>query len=190
MIRAAAVILAAGASTRLGERKQLALLAGERLLERAIRIADEAGCAEIVVVLGFESENIAAQCNLGRASVVVNDLWREGLASSIRAGIAYIANSSDRALLMTCDQPAVTPNHLVQLKTACAEAPIASSYANRQGIPACFPARSFPDLLHLRGDIGARDLLAAAPSIALPGGELDIDTPEALNTARQLYEQI
>ena len=82
---AAAVILAAGASVRLGEPKQLVRLCGERLLERAVRVAAEAGCEPVMVVLGAGAERIAAECRLGAAGVVVNADWAAGMGA-VRAG--------------------------------------------------------------------------------------------------------
>ena len=70
----------------------------------------------------------------------------------------------------------------------CGEQPVASGYAGRRGVPACFPAAYGARLLQLQGDAGARDLLEAAPAIALPGGELDVDTAEALKQARARFE--
>ena len=169
----AAVILAAGASTRLGQPKQLVILSGETLLDRAARIAREAGCEPVVVVLGADAERIRTACQLGGAQVVVNDGWGEGMASSIRVGVEAIS-LSDGVVLMTCDQPAVTPEHLRVLMAPGAAT--ASAYADRRGVPAYFPAAFFPELLRLRGDHGARELLRNAPAIDLPGGELDVDT--------------
>jgi CTP:molybdopterin cytidylyltransferase MocA len=188
MNSAAAIILAAGASSRLGEPKQLALLAGEQLLERAVRVAGEAGCEPIVVVLGANAEQISARCSLASAIVVMNKAWAEGMATSIRCGISALPKETRAAILMTCDQPAVTSSHLRSLMEQCKDEPVASSYAGREGVPACFPASHFSELMRLEGDAGARYLLRAAPSVELPGGELDIDTPEALTSARRLYE--
>jgi CTP:molybdopterin cytidylyltransferase MocA len=182
-----AVILAAGASSRLGEPKQLVRLVGERLLERAVRVAAEAGCDPLVVVLGAEAEAIQAACSLGQARVIVNDAWAQGMASSIRCGVAAVTQCN-ATILMTCDQPAVTATHLQRLMQTRGEEPVASSYAGRRGVPAYFPATYFTKLFNLEGDSGARVLLETAVSIDLPGGELDIDTPEALVIARQLYE--
>ena len=182
----AAVVLAAGASTRLGEPKQLVRIAGERMLERAVRVAREAGC-DPVVVLGAGAGRIAAICELGGARVVVNDGWAEGMASSLRLGIAAVAADVARAVVMTCDQPAVTPEHLRRLIDLCLDTPVASSYAGRRGVPACFPASAFAELLQLGGDAGARRLLQAAEAVELLGGELDIDTTEALELAQRLY---
>ncbi len=186
--RIAAIILAAGASTRLGEPKQLVTLAGERLLERTIRIAGEAGCMPIVVVLGASAELIQTHAKLSPAQIVVNEGWLLGLASSIRVGLAHLDSSMEAAVLMTCDQPAVSASHLRCLMAAATKQIVASSYAGRRGVPACFPAHSFCSLRSLNGDTGARDLLQTAHALELPDGALDIDTPAALLAARARYE--
>jgi CTP:molybdopterin cytidylyltransferase MocA len=178
------VILAAGASTRLGEPKQLAMLGGERLLERAMRVAREAGCEPVAVVLGAGAERIELECRLGSARIVRNERWSEGMASSIRAGVAAVMDECDQVVVMACDQPAVTGDHLSQLMVQCEDAPAASGYAGRRGVPACFPADWFAALLRLQGDEGARELLASSVAVELAGGELDVDTAEALKTAR------
>ncbi|HMH11874.1 MAG TPA: nucleotidyltransferase family protein, partial [Edaphobacter sp.] len=110
----AAVVLAAGSSSRLGEPKQLVRLGGENLLERAVRVACEAGCAPVVVVLGAGAEMIRSQCSMGDARVLVNEGWEEGMASSIRLGMG-ILEDVEGVVLMTCDQPAVTVGHLSRL---------------------------------------------------------------------------
>ncbi len=177
------MILAAGASSRLGEPKQLAMLAGERLLERAVRVAKEAGCAPVVVVLGASAGRIEAECQLDAAKVIVNAAWASGMASSIRAGIASL--DADGTILMTCDQPAVTAEHLRRLMGA--DEPVSSSYSGRRGVPAYFPRRWFCALLMLEGDAGARSLLQAAPTVELARGEFDVDTQEALEAARSEF---
>jgi molybdenum cofactor cytidylyltransferase len=180
----AAVVLAAGASTRLGEPKQLVRIGGEALLERAVRVAREAGCAPIVVVLGAEAERIRAACDLGDAVIVENERWSEGMASSIQTGIRAVGDV-DGAVLMTCDQPAVTVGHLRVLMATGEVA--ASAYAGRGGVPAYLPASLFPALMLLRGDAGARELLRTARTVELPGGELDVDTADELAQARALF---
>jgi molybdenum cofactor cytidylyltransferase len=184
----AAVVLAAGASTRLGEPKQLVKLAGETLLERAVRTAREAGCGPVVVVLGAEQERVRAGCALGDAVTAVNDEWREGMASSIRVGIrTLLANAGDvdGAVVMTCDQPAVTAAHLRALMASGTVT--ASGYAGRRGVPAYFPAAAFAGLMALRGDAGARELLVGAGVVELAGGELDVDTAAELKEAERRF---
>jgi CTP:molybdopterin cytidylyltransferase MocA len=141
----------------------------------------------VVVVLGANAAQIKAKCSLSSAETVINGDWSEGMATSIRSGIAELVEV-EATILMTCDQPAVTSHHLQQLIELCKAAPIASSYAGRLGVPACFPASYFRALLQLEGDAGARRMLESARSVELPGGELDIDTPAALARARELYQ--
>jgi molybdenum cofactor cytidylyltransferase len=180
----AAVVLAAGASTRLGEPKQMAIVTGERLLERAVRVAREAGCAPVVVVLGARAQEIRAACDLGHAIVAVNEGWGEGMGSSLRVGVSA-CTGAEGVLVTTCDQPAVTAEHLRALM-ATGEV-TASGYAARRGVPAYFPAAMFGALLELRGDAGARELLREARMVELVGGELDVDTSGALAEARRVF---
>jgi molybdenum cofactor cytidylyltransferase len=179
----AAVVLAAGGSSRLGEPKQLVRLGGENLLERAVRVAREAGCGPVVVVLGASAELIRSRCSLGDARVLVNEGWEEGMASSIRLGVGALSGV-DGCVVMTCDQPAVTAGHLTRLIGAEVKA---SRYAGRNGIPAYFPAAVFGDLMGLRGDMGARELLAGVGFVELEGGELDVDTVGDLVRVRELF---
>jgi CTP:molybdopterin cytidylyltransferase MocA len=184
----AAVVLAAGASTRLGELKQLAEMGGETLLERAVRVAREAGCSPVLVVVGASSHEVLAYSQLGDALPVVNDEWQEGMASSIVRGLrtlGIVAEDADGVVLMTCDQPAVTAEHLRALMASGAVT--ASAYGGRRGVPAYFPGGSFPELERLTGDAGARELLREAETVELPGGELDVDSAADLAKARERF---
>jgi molybdenum cofactor cytidylyltransferase len=184
----AAVVLAAGASTRLGEPKQLVMLGGETLLERAVRTAREAGCAPVVVVLGQAYVKILADSRLEDAVPVINDKWSEGMASSIRLGVStlgFVAKDAEGVVLMTCDQPAVTAKHLTLLMLR--QEVKASRYAGRNGVPAYFPKKYFSQLMALTGDAGARTLLAQARYEDLAHGELDIDSVEDLFRGRELF---
>jgi molybdenum cofactor cytidylyltransferase len=183
-MRVPAIVLAAGASKRLGEPKQLVRLGRETLLGRAVRMAREAGCSPVVVVLGASARVIQAGCELGDAVVVVNEDWTEGMGSSVRVGVRALTDV-DGCVVLTCDMPAVTAAHLRELM-ASGEV-TASAYAGRRGVPAYFPAGSFASLMKLRGDAGARELLRAAQSVELAGGELDVDMPTDLESARHRF---
>jgi CTP:molybdopterin cytidylyltransferase MocA len=176
----AAIVLAAGASRRLGQPKQLLQLGGETLVERAIRLAGEAGADPVFAVLGAHREAICAAARLEPAILVVNNDWEQGIATSIHAGLRALAGYAPQAggaLLLGCDQPRLTAEHLRALIEAFTAQPApvlaASSYAEVLGIPAVFPR-----------DKGARALLmqSVLPVIALPfaGGEADIDLPADL----------
>ncbi|HWZ52488.1 MAG TPA: nucleotidyltransferase family protein [Granulicella sp.] len=187
----AAVLLAAGASTRLGSPKQMARLGGQTLLERAVRTALEAGLRPIYLVVAAGQEETPCLPDLVQhpeaptVVTVVNPDTAEGMASSLRAGITA-AREAAGVIVLACDQPAVTAEHLRELAEGADEI-VASAYAGRKGVPAYFPSSAFAELLKLRGDSGARELLQAARAVKLPGGELDVDTVEDLERAIQIY---
>ena len=188
----AAIVLAAGASRRLGQPKQLLMLDGETLLARSVRLAREAGAAPVLVVVGAQAALIGAGTPVDRATVVLNDEWEQGIASSIHAGVKGLDASARGVLILACDQPRLSAVHvrgLIETFAAQSQATIvASAYAGVRGIPAVFPREAFPDLLALRGDKGARSLLMRPPCplITLPfeGGEVDIDLPGDLTQLR------
>jgi len=175
-MKCGALILAAGASTRLGQPKQLVRLEGETLLVRSVRVAREAGCAPIVVVLGAFEDLIRSQCNLEDVQVILNPEWSEGMGTSLACGVGAFEEdqSVEGVVIMTCDMPAVTADHLRLL--ASSGDVTASSYANRKGVPAYFPSSLFSRLIELKGDAGAREILRSANAVPLTNGELDIDT--------------
>lgn len=183
----AAIILAAGASTRLGRPKQIVEIGGETLLARAIRTAREAALHPVLVVV---SDAVFAELARSlEATPVFNLHSYEGVASSIRAGVEHaLTESVAGAVLMTCDQVAVTAAHLRAL-AADPSAAAASSYAGTIGIPAYFPCSSFDLLVQLQGDRGARDLLTDARKISADCLSLDIDTEDDLRYARDLLER-
>lgn len=175
----AAVVLAAGASRRLGRPKQLVTFEGEALLQRAVRVAREAGCAPVVVVLGARAEEIEAAVPLEGVRVVRNPEWDEGMASSIRVGVRALGEP-EGVLVMACDMPLVSAEHVKALMAARGVA--ASGYADgRRGVPAVFPKDVFGELMSLRGDVGAREMLRGTGVFVLgleEGAEVDVDTVE------------
>ncbi|MGB6690515.1 MAG: nucleotidyltransferase family protein [Terracidiphilus sp.] len=185
----AAIVLAAGASRRLGQPKQLLQVGGETLLARAIRLVNEAGASPVIAVLGAHFDAISAAIESMQVICAFNERWERGIAGSIHAGLDAVnsnAPDSTGALLLTCDQPRLTAAHLLALLDGftahCAKAIVASRYAGSPGVPAVFPLSVFPDLRLLGGDKGARSLLANPPcsliEVEFSGGEVDIDLPE------------
>ena len=178
----AGIVLAAGFSRRLGRPKQTIVLAGETLLARAARTALDAGLSPVVLVLNaalLEADRAAVEAlESNRCTVVVNGDAAEGIASSVRAGVASLRNSAIQgAVLLTCDQVAVTPEHLRALCGEPAQAS-GSGYAGKIGVPAYFPAEQFADLLALHGDQGARGLLSGALLVPTEALALDVDTED------------
>ena len=179
----AAVLLAAGASARLGSPKQLLQFHGESLLRRTVGTLNASRAAEVVVVLGFNAPDMHGEIAGLPARVLVNPLWREGIGSSIRHGISSLPPETDGALIVVCDQPRLTAEHLDALIDAFAhtpDRPIASGYGGSAGVPALFPRMLFPELLLLNGDRGAKSVLRAHGdrliTLAWPDGTFDVDS--------------
>ena len=188
----AAVVLAAGASRRLGQPKQLLVHGGETLLERVIRLSSEAGAAPVFVVLGAQHQRILTSITLRDSIYVINDGWEQGISTSILAGLDALdeaAPNAAGALILACDQPRLTAMHLRVLMDAFAAQSepviVASAYAGVLGIPAVLPRIVFAHLRALSGDKGARALLVKPPcrliEVPFSGGEVDIDEPGDLN---------
>ena len=181
------IILAAGQSARLGKPKQKLLYKGNSLLQQAVKTALASVCKPIVVVLGAFADDILPDIESYAVQIIRNQNWDEGMASSIRAGIAQLQKTPGitRALIMLCDQPHVDAallNNIVQTKQQSPKGIIACAYNNTVGVPALFDKRYFDKLLSLSGNQGAKKILAAyaddTQTIPFPLGAVDIDTLE------------
>jgi len=157
------VILAAGASGRLGRPKQLLAHRGETLVRRAARFALETEPHTTIIVLGADADAVfASVADLALRRVECSD-WRQGMGASLRAGLAALPARVSGALIVLCDQPALDSAHLHALRAAWRENPYraaASAYAGRLGAPALLPRLWFADVSSTNGDHGARALLA------------------------------
>ena len=184
------VLLAAGGSRRLGSPKQLLRDAGGKsLVRRASETALASSCRPVTVVLGADSDTIAAELAGLDLLLTVNPDWKTGLASSLKAGLSSLLESGplDAVVVMLCDQPRVTSALLNSLLTASADTGhqiAACEYGGTLGVPALFSRSLFPNLQALTGDEGARRVIRAyagpVARVAFPGGETDIDTaPDA-----------
>jgi molybdenum cofactor cytidylyltransferase len=181
------VILAAGASTRLGQAKQLIEVGGETLLRRTARLALEAGCVPVVAVLGFEAERMRAKLDGLSVVVAVNPDWQAGMGTSLRCGVSALPSTLTDVLLLVCDQPRLTAEHLRALLAQHVAGGLvitASQYAGRDGVPAVFAAAVVPELLQCEGDRGAREVIrrnsARVQAVEWPDGAVDVDRPEDL----------
>ena len=195
VLRFGVVILAAGASIRMGTPKQLLPLDGRPLLLRAIDAALASAAWPVVVVLGAHEEKIRPTLARLPVLVVENPAWPEGMASSIRVGVAALQQFSralDAALVALCDQPAFSADIIAQLvatQRATGRSIVAARYAGRHGAPALFHQEHFETLMHLTGEEGARALLNGSPervaAVDLPALALDLDTPADYASLKQ-----
>jgi molybdenum cofactor cytidylyltransferase len=184
----ACVILAAGGSARLGQPKQLVKIEGETLLRRTVRLAGEAGCDPIVVVLGSEAERMRAEVSEYGTVIVTNGDWPSGMGSSLCSGVQAVARLDPQpanVLLLVCDQLALNADVLRRLIERQRTGITASRYGGRPGVPAIFSSAFYPELMAVTGDRGARGILerhaSAVTCVDFPEGEADLDTREQLD---------
>jgi Uncharacterized MobA-related protein len=180
----------------MGEPKQLLPLAGRPLLLRAVDAALASSAWPVVVVLGAHAEKIRPLLARLPVLVVENPAWPEGMASSIRTGVAILqqfSRSLDAALVALCDQPAFNTaviERLVATQRATSRSIVASRYLGRNAAPALFLRPHFPALTALTGEEGARSLLNASPdlvaTIDAPELAQDLDTPSDYHAAQYL----
>jgi molybdenum cofactor cytidylyltransferase len=182
-----AIVLAAGGSSRFGSAKQLVRIGDRPLLSlTAGRTAEVVGHA-LLIVLGARAAELAPLLKHSPGSVVVNRDWRDGLASSIRAGIARLPPSCDGVMLVLADQACVTAEDLRRLAGAWRRQPLCvagAQYRGMVGAPAIFPRHLFSELSDLRGDSGARVLLRrhadSLVKVPMTSAGFDLDTPDDL----------
>ena len=190
----AAVVLAAGASSRLGQPKQLLEFRGKTLVRRTVDAAIEANCSPVIVVTGnahAEVKNALAEAN---AILVQNSKWRRGVGTSIRVGIQHVIENApevNATLLLVCDQPFVDVDvlsALIALHSESGKPIVASRYADTLGVPALFDQSIFPELLRLSSDAGAKPIIllnhARVAEFSFPRGDVDVDTLQDLKSIR------
>lgn len=196
----AALILAAGASRRLGRAKALLRRDGEPLLARMLRQVRATGARRIVIVLGAAQDELRTVLPTAEAlrhdgiECVSNPQWEEGLASSLRHGAQALRGHAGPCLVLGCDQPALVAAHLRALLTIAAGSPSGCAgidHGDRIGLPVVVPPALLARAATLHGDRGLRDALNALPFHTLgrleaPELRLDIDTPDDLARALAL----
>lgn len=189
--RPAAILLAAGRSTRMGsENKLLAAIDGQPMVRHAAQAAEQAG--RVICVTGHEASSVREALSGLDITFAHNPAFAEGLSASLRAGIRALAPDVTHAVILLGDMPGVTPAMIARLADAARENPraiIAATANGRRGNPVVWPKAFFEQLMAVSGDKGARDILEenAGLVVSIEIGEaasLDIDTPEALKGLR------
>lgn len=182
--RVAAIVLAAGASTRMGRNKLLLDVAGESLVRRAVRAAIEGGVDEVVVVLGHDEQRVRAELD-GLACVpVVNPDHAEGAGTSVRTGVRR-AFGADAVMVVLADMPFVTAEMIATLarRYRASRAPlVVSHYGDVQAPPTLYDRALFEELLAIPGERCAKQVVkrheAEAEVVTWPAAALrDIDVP-------------
>jgi molybdenum cofactor cytidylyltransferase len=161
------------------------------VVSNAVAVAGHA----VTVVLGAHAQDLTRLLAHSTASVVINRHWEEGLASSLRYGLAAMPSSCSAALVMLGDQVAVTADDLKRLINAWKghDTVIAASvYQGQVGVPAIFPHWCFTEMRELRGDRGARVILERHAQrlvhVKMPNAAIDLDTPEDLAALTEQFK--
>jgi molybdenum cofactor cytidylyltransferase len=184
--RTAGIVLAAGASTRFGQPKQLLDWHGEPFVRVAAQIALKAGLSPVIVVTGANADAVESKINDLPVTIARNDHWQSGQATSIRVGIQSLPGSTGAVIFLLADQPqiktdviqALVEHHAIEFSPIIAPLVMLEQRAN----PVLFDRVTFPDLLKLKGDIGGRALFSKYPVEYLPWHDdrllIDVDNPE------------
>jgi molybdenum cofactor cytidylyltransferase len=183
------LVLAAGAGSRFGGRKQLAELDGRPLLEHALRAMTAAPVGRVVVVLGALVEEVTATVDLHGAEPCPCERWDEGQAASLACGLAELADCE--AVVVTLgDQPRMSPDAIRRVIGARGNgaAAVRATYRGVPGHPVLLERDLFESFRDVTGDHGARNLLLSVQVREVPcedlGGGEDVDTPAELDALR------
>lgn len=182
-----AIILAAGASTRMGKSKQLLPVNGQPLLIHTVQTARQADVKNVVVVLGANHEEHEASLKGLAVDIVINPNWQRGMGSSLKAATNHVLAEHpavDAVVMLVCDQPGITPAHLntlIRQHKKSLSPVVASYYADTAGVPALFHKSTFQELLNLDDRQGAQKIIRQQANLSVvnfPAGAIDLDTPE------------
>jgi len=193
-VSVAAVVLAGGEAVRMGRQKLLLELQGRPVIRWVVEAALASAVAETVVVVGHEAGRVGAQVEDLPVTIVLNEDYREGMSSSLRAGLQAVRGRCDAALFLLGDQPFVTPELLDRLISSFAVADKAIVRPEAAGAPAnpvLVGAALFPEMLAQHGDVGGREVVARHPDEVLlvpvddPWVAVDIDSAEDYEAARK-----
>lgn len=192
----AAIVLAAGGSTRLGTPKQLLEFRGQTLLRRIVNLAIDLPCGPVVVVLGHESERMLKELSGLPIDPTVNPNWQRGIGSSIRRGVGHllaIKPTTQAALLLLCDQPLINTadlNRLVDSAESCGKPVCVCAFRDTIGPPVLVRRDMFPALQSLPDAEGAKAIWSKHPevleTVLCPNAAMDIDTAADLESLRRL----
>ena len=190
----AAVVLAAGRSTRMGTNKLIADVGGKPMVRRVAETALESAASPVLVVTGHQEADVRIALTGLDVVFVHNPNYAQGLSASLKAGIAAAPASVAGVLVLLGDMPQIAPAHLDQLIAAFpdrAGVVIVPVHAGKRGNPVLWPRAFFPAMLALEGDAGAKRLLAAHADcvrevdLGTDAIFLDVDTAEALAHLRR-----
>lgn len=183
----AAVILAAGGSTRFGQPKQLLDWNGQPLVIHITDVALKSKLDPIIVTLGCQAQHVKPLVDNRPVDTVMNWRWREGLSTSLQAGLGALPPDVDAAIFIQSDQPLITSDlisHLITRYEQTGASIVVPRHADRQGSPVLFSRELFAELAGVTGDVGGRHVIRRHPEVTAyvdiqnPDMLEDIDTPD------------
>jgi molybdenum cofactor cytidylyltransferase len=193
--RIAAIVLAAGRSTRMGAaNKLLANVGGKPMVRHPVEAAVASQAHPVLVVTGHQADDVRAALAGLDVTLVANPDFALGLSTSLKAGIRAVSADAIGAVVLLGDMPRINATHLDTMIAACASpagaAIVVPVHQGQRGNPVLWPAELFGEMLALEGDAGARSLLAKHPDrvreidLGTDAVLMDVDTPDALARLR------
>jgi len=194
----AAIVLAAGVSSRMGRPKQTLPLSGVPMLERVLEIFRKSNVGRVVVVLGANEDEVRKHVKFADELVVINPKFAEGMSSSLRFGLKHVGTEVDAVIIALGDQPFVLPttiDKMVETYKQSGARIVIPTYQGARGNPVLFDKSVFPRIARIRGDMGAKTVVqknaADVLEVEVPdrGVLVDIDTPSDLGRRMKVREK-
>jgi len=183
------VILAAGKASRMGEPKALLTYHGHSFLLNTYKLAQSVHPKGIITVLGHYFDQMSAHCDTHKIPFILNDAYENGMSSSIQCGLTYLLShfpGVNMVLILLADQPKINEEHISAILhkvSTLKSLMVCTAYSATYGVPAVFKKEYFHELLALKGEKGAKDLIEKQVinnenTVLFEDGNMDIDTPE------------
>jgi molybdenum cofactor cytidylyltransferase len=195
----AGIILAAGASTRFGEPKQLLRLKDRCLIEWVLDAALDSKLSKIILVLGYAQQKIqqalGEKLRHAKLLIEINPHYQKGQSHSLQVGLSAIINTFPAAMFLLADQPlvdAATINFLLEKFWSADKDICVPTFHGKRGNPSIFSRKFYKKIMEIKGDIGARQIIKTHRERVLeievknPLFFLDVDTPEDFEKIKKL----
>ena len=191
--KTAAIVLAAGGSSRFGSPKQLARWRGQTFIEQVVDVALASKADPIIVVLGAEHDQCQSLLKNKPIKIVVNQRWAEGQSTSMQAGLAALPAEVSCTLFLLIDLPGITPdiiNAIIERYRQTRAPLVWPEFAGQRGHPVLFDRSLFAELNQISGDTGGKPVLKAHQAqaeqviVTTPTIIQDFDHPEQLTQSK------
>lgn len=195
----AALLLAAGESTRMGSPKPLLSWEGGTLIEYQVRQLQEAGAHPIIAVLGHAADQVQPVVEPLGATVVTNERYREGRASSVRAGVGAVPPDTEAVVVLSVDQPRPGPliKEVIEAHRAAKALITMPSFRGRRGHPTVFSGKLLAEMSRVTEEnLGLREVVTRhsgdvmTVEVESPLAVADVNTPEEYQRVKELFARL